>query len=171
MLTSRAFAIFFSVSSRGFTFSPCSILIIVLLAISASFASRSCESPFPSGEEGCCQRNLWLEPALGEPRRARRASVPIPFRASRGRIGRAKIGKFNLGARGRTRTGMRFPSRHFKCRVYTISPPGRAKNIRHFCPPVHRQRFVFLPNAVTAASISPVSNRTVGGGVVMPSTL
>gem|GEM_PF-3147690 len=39
-----------------------------------------------------------FEPALGEPRRARRASVSIPFRASRGRIGRAKIGKFDIGA-------------------------------------------------------------------------
>ena len=29
-----------------------------------------------------------FEPALGEPRRARRASVSIPFRASRGRINR-----------------------------------------------------------------------------------
>jgi len=29
-----------------------------------------------------------FEPAFGEPRRARRASVSIPFRASRGRINR-----------------------------------------------------------------------------------
>ena len=31
-----------------------------------------------------CQRNLWLEPALGEPRRARRASVSVLCHASRG---------------------------------------------------------------------------------------
>ncbi len=38
-----------------------------------------------------------FEPTLGEPRRARRASVSISFRASRGRIGWAKIGKFDIG--------------------------------------------------------------------------
>jgi hypothetical protein len=34
------------------------------------------------------KQNDWLEPALGEPRRARRASVSVLCRASRGRIGR-----------------------------------------------------------------------------------
>jgi hypothetical protein len=31
----------------------------------------------------CGQRNLWLEPALDEPRRARRAGVSVLCRASR----------------------------------------------------------------------------------------
>jgi len=39
-----------------------------------------------------------FEPALGEPRRARRASVSIPFRASRGRINWQNSRKFNSGA-------------------------------------------------------------------------
>jgi len=39
-----------------------------------------------------------FEPALGELRCARRASVSVLCRASRDRIGRAKIGKFDIGA-------------------------------------------------------------------------
>ena len=71
------------------------------------------------------KRTGWLEPALGEPRRARRASISIPFRASRGRIGRAKTGKFDIGARGRNRTGMGLAALRILSPVrLPISPPG-----------------------------------------------
>lgn len=51
----------------------------------------------PFREKGCCQRNLWLEPALGQPRPAWRPCFSSPFRASRGRISGQNARKSNFG--------------------------------------------------------------------------
>ena len=77
------------------------------------------------------KKNAWLEPASWRKISARkRAKNPefvwknggeIVARASRGRIGRAKIGKFDIGARGRSRTGTTLRSTDFKSVMSTNS--------------------------------------------------
>ena len=79
-----------------------------------------------------------FEPALGEPRRARRASVSLLCRASCGWIGRQNSWKFNTGAfvwRNPNLFWTELMARFARQTERSGGQKGRGLGGRNFCPP------------------------------------